>query len=517
MQRIDPLGPSLPLYDSQASRAIEQRAAARLPPHTLMERAGQAVARLARAWQPHARAIVVLAGSGNNGGDGWRAATLLQRTLGPLGAHVHVWSLGAAERQPPDARWAREAATAAGITHGAAPPPWPPDLVIDALLGLGLSRPVEGPWARALDWLQHCPAPTLCVDVPSGLDADSGRWWAAAPVRPRGPRITLALLTLKPGLFTGAGRAACGEALWFDDLGVASGADDLAPRAWTTPSAHWPDVAALRAAHDSHKGARGDVLVLGGQPAPAGGGVGMTGAAILAARAALRAGAGRVWVALPAAASYIPAFDAGAPALMLRSGDAAFADALHTRAVVVAGCGGGAAMAPWLPRLLQEAPRLVLDADALNALGPVAATQASPDTIWQTRAQRGWTTVLTPHPAEAARLLGCDTAAVQAHRLHAAEALAQRLQAVVALKGSGTVVAAPDATPYVNTSGDGLLATAGTGDVLAGLIGARLAAETDGRTPEMEQRMVAEAVAAHGALAQAWKRAWPPAANDLIA
>ncbi|WP_334136197.1 NAD(P)H-hydrate dehydratase [Tepidimonas sp.] len=516
MLRIDRHPHPLPLYGSRASRAIEQRAATALPTHALMQRAGVAVARLARAWQPHARDILVLAGGGNNGGDGWHAAALLHHALGPLGARIRVWFVGDADRLPDDARWARTGALAAGVESIAAPPADDLDLVIDALLGLGLSRPVEGPTADALDWLQRCPAPTLCVDVPSGLDADSGRWWSAATPRPTGPRITLTLLTIKTGLWTGAGRAACGEALWFDDLGVTPEAGDPPPDAYTAPPTGWPRVAALRAAHDSHKGARGDVLVVGGQPAAGGAGVGMVGAAVLAGRAALRGGAGRVWVALPAAADHVPALDPGAPGLMLRSVQAALDDALHTRAVVVAGCGGGAALAPWLPWLLAEAPQLVLDADALNVLasGSAGANAAPP---WAQRATQDRVTVLTPHPAEAARLLGCDPATVQQQRLYAAQTLAQRWRAIVVLKGSGTIIAAPDRAPVINPSGDGLLATAGTGDLLAGLIGARLASMPTGATGEALQHAVAEAVAAHGTLTAQWDRPWAPTASDLIA
>lgn len=500
-----------PLYGTAASRAIERQAAQGLPPHALMRRAGEAVARLARAWRPHARRVLVVAGGGNNGGDGWLAAALLHRHLGGVaGARVQVWPPGDPGHLPDDARWALAEARAAGVEEIDAPPDTP-DLVIDAVFGLGLSRPVGGATLDTLRWLQACPAPTLCVDLPSGLDADTGRWWADAPVQPRGPRLTLSLLTLKPGLFTGAGRACAGEAIWFDALGTAA---REAPDAWLCLGTDWPDVSALRRAHASHKGSRGDVVVIGGQLPGGAEGIGMAGAALLAGRAALRAGAGRVYVGLLGDGPPLLLVDDAQPALMLRTTRAALAPGVPEQAVVVAGCGGGRAVAEVLPALLTRAPRLVLDADALNALGPVAAADTVPGGLWAQRRAAGWCTVLTPHPLEAARLLGTDAAHVQADRLGAARTLAARLGATVVLKGSGTVVAAPDAPPIVNATGDGLLASAGTGDVLAGLIGARLAA--GGAVSPDIPAAVAEAVAAHGRLAQGWAAPWPPTATDLI-
>jgi hydroxyethylthiazole kinase-like uncharacterized protein yjeF len=509
-----PLHRRWPLYGATASRTIERRAAAALPAHTLMARAGTAVARLARAWQPHARRVTVLAGGGNNGGDGWFAAALLQRHLARVpGAQVRVVSLMSdPTRLPDDAGWARATALEAGVTavHDLSDLDEGADLVIDAVFGLGLSRSITGVALDALRWLQACPAPTLCVDLPSGLDADSGRWWADAPPHACGPRVTLALLTLKPGLFTGVGRACVGSALWFDDLGVTA---TEAPDAWLAWDDIWPQVPTLRADHASHKGQRGDVLIIGGQLPTTGNGIGMTGAALLAGRAALRAGAGRVYVGLLGDADTVPAVDPGQPALMLRTARAALQSPLVEQAVVVAGCGGGCAMADALPPLLARAPRLVLDADALNALGVAAAADAAPDPVWARRRAAGWCTVLTPHPLEAARLLGTDSAAVQSDRVRAATTLAQRLGSVVVLKGSGTMIAAPGVTPIINASGDGLLATAGTGDVLAGLIGARLA---QGATAHDGFDAVVQAVAAHGRLTQDWALRWPPTATDLI-
>ncbi|TSE20484.1 Bifunctional NAD(P)H-hydrate repair enzyme Nnr [Tepidimonas alkaliphilus] len=503
-----------PLYGAAATRRLEQKFAAALPPHTLMDRAGTAVARLARAWQPHARRIHVLAGGGNNGGDGLLAAARLRQA--GFGERIEVRWLGQEERLPADARWALAQARAAGVAFVEEAPQDAPDLVIDALLGAGLHRPLEGEMLAALRWLQTCPSPTLCVDLPSGLDADLGHWWADAPVQPAGPRITLALLTLKPGLFTGAGRAAAGEAIWCDDLDVDVCA--ALPDAWLVGPDGWPHRDRLRADHASHKGRRGDVLIIGGVPAAAHHGIGMTGAALLAGRAALRAGAGRVWVAVPAPPSSTPAFDPAQPALMWRTVEAALAEGLPQRATVVAGCGAGSALVPVLGALMQQTPRLVLDADALNALG--AAAVPGSNSPWlaalRDRAARGWITVLTPHPLEAARLLDAQVADVQRARLQAAEQLAQRTEAIVVLKGSGTVVTMPGALPRIVASGSGWLATAGSGDVLAGLLGARLAAWTPVEDMSALLDAVAATAALHGTLpAASSSPIWAPTAADL--
>lgn len=261
---------------------------------------------------------------------------------------------------------------------------------------------------------------------------------------------TLSLLTLKPGLFTAQGRDFAGQ-VWFDDLGESAMAPAAARLPGLPPRTPWP--------HASHKGMRGDVAVLGGA-------AGMQGAALLAGSAALHGGAGRVWVALLDGAA--PALDPQQPELMLR----APGDLDWGQLTVVCGCGGGAAVAPLLPRVLAEAVRLVLDADALNAVAASGALKA----LLRERAARQQTTVLTPHPLEAARLLGCTTADIQAQRLSAAQRLAHDLLCTVVLKGSGSITAAPNQTPVVNPTGNARLATAGTGDVLAGLIGAHLAA-----------------------------------------
>ncbi|MFM2057710.1 MAG: hypothetical protein RLY71_2095 [Pseudomonadota bacterium] len=448
---IDRHQPAWPLHATPAARALEAHAAAQLPPHTLMQRAGLAVARLALALAPHARTVWILAGPGNNGGDGFEAALHLARA----GKLVRLTWLGSADRLPPDAAASLARARAAGIeptTTLAAPPLDHDDLIIDALLGRGLTRPAGGPLAEAIRLANQQPAPRLAVDLPSGLPADSGALAHDAPCVQA--RWTLALLSVAPGLFTADGRDHAGS-VWWDDLGVAVTAQ--APAAWLGSPGAWIDAWPPRR-HARHKGSFGDVWVVGGARS-------MGGAALLAGRAALHAGAGRVYVhRLDPAAD---ALDPLHPELMLAElPPSTPADPL-AQATVVAGCGGGQAIRAALPALLARAGRLLLDADALNAVAADAALQQT----LQARRCRGLASVLTPHPLEAARLLGSTVGAVQADRLAAAQQLADRFGAVIVLKGSGSVLAAPAQTAWINPSGNAALATPGSGDVLAGWLG----------------------------------------------
>lgn len=468
-----------PLFDIAATRRIEQQHAAALPPHTLMQRAGLAVARLAMALAPDARTVWIACGPGNNGGDGFEAALQLHRR----GFDVVATLAGETGRQPADAQAAFERARAAGVAFADAPPAHF-DLAIDALLGIGASRAPDGRIAAWLQRLNAASSPVLAVDVPSGLDADTGR---GAPTDPAaGPRHCLTLLTLKPGLFTAQGRDAAGE-VWFDDLGCPTSAREPAARLGGAPQTR------LRT-HASHKGSRGDVAVIGGAP-------GMAGAALLAASAALHAGAGRVFVLPldPDAAMH----DTAQPELMFRR-----IDMLDLAGPgVVCGCGGGSAVRAVLPRVLSTAQALVLDADALNAVALDAALQ----TQLRARAGRGWRTVLTPHPLEAARLLGTDTGRVQSDRLRAAQTLADGWRCCVVLKGSGSMIAAPGELPCINLTGNARLATAGTGDVLAGMIGAGLASGLPAVTAARE------AVWRHGALADHWPASSSPLTAGALA
>jgi len=463
-----------------SSRTIEAAAQATVPLHTLMERAGAATERMVRAIAPHARRVWIAAGPGNNGGDGLECAALLAR--GGLSVHVSLLA-NQNKSMPADAAIAFERVHAAGVTISQdveRPVLGAQDLAIDALLGLG-SRPLnQAPMVDAVSVLNALPCAVLSIDLPSGLDADTGRVDSPACVR---ATHTLSLLTLKPGLFTAHGRDCAGN-VWFDNLGVDHG---HRVDAWLITGA--PPSNARP--HASHKGAFGDAVIIGGAAT-------MGGAVRLAGRAASLTGAGRVFLSpLEGALDFDPA----APELMTRH----WSDAPVDRATVVCGCGGGSAVRAALPGVLARAPRLVLDADALNAVAsdPMLAAQMV------ARAAAGRATVLTPHPLEAARLLAVDTESVQRDRLAAARQLADRTRAVVVLKGSGTVVAAPWSTPSINASGNAALATAGSGDVLAGMIGGHWAAA--GQSGDSGESAIAQAlesaramVARHGALADAW-------------
>ena len=479
MQRIT-AATAADLFDVAASRRIEQAAAATLPPHTLMQRAGLAVARLAMALAPHARTIWVACGPGNNGGDGFEAAAQLQQR----GFAAVVTRIGDDSRLPADARASLQRARDAGVRFADVPPQHA-DLTIDALLGIGAARPPEDLMA---DWLRHMhagSAPVLSVDTPSGLNADTGVLSIDLPApSPAARRACLSLLTLKPGLFTAQGRDAAGD-VWFDDLGVAPRVEQAAAQLPGTP----PEQARR---HASHKGSYGDVAVIGGAP-------GMAGAALLAASAALNAGAGRVFV-VPLDTQFAM-LDAVRPELMFRRPEALDLGAM----TVVCGCGGGSAVRDLLPKVLAAAHALVLDADALNAIAAEDALQA----LLVARAQAARATVLTPHPLEAARLLNLNAGEVQADRLRAARRLVERFGATVVLKGSGTVVTALGTTPMINTTGNARLATAGTGDVLAGMIGAALAA---GR---LSMAAACEAVWRHGHIADRWPAETPLTASAL--
>ena len=485
------------LFNVAATRRIEQIAASTLPPHTLMQRAGLAVARLAMAISPHAQCIWLACGPGNNGGDGFEAATHLHKR----GKRVVVTWTGAGKNGlPPDAEAARARALAAGVVFADESPP-DFDFCIDALLGIGADLdPARVGSARMLNWLQamrDSTTPCLAVDIPSGLNADTGTanttdamnamysgasyagiYWAKTI-------FTLSLITLKPGLFTCDGRDRAGE-VWFDDLGVAV--------LETEPQCAWllgaDSLALPQRLHAHHKGSFGDIAILGGESTATSH---MAGAALLAASSALHAGAGRVFVALLGGSSVT--VNPAQPELMFRS-----PEALDLRSqVVVCGCGGGEAVKSVLPKVLSTATRLVLDADALNAV----ANDKSLQTLLQARAARGQATVLTPHPLEAARLLQTTAVQIQSDRLKAAAQLAELYQAVVVLKGSGSVIAAPGQTSRINSSGNALLATAGTGDVLAGMLGAAVANGLSAFDA------ACSAVFVHGRVADDWLKTHP--------
>ena len=436
------------LYSVSDIRDIEQRAAALLPAGALMHRAGHAASDAAQDMAGDGP-ILVLAGPGNNGGDALEASA----NLGLLGRDVTVIHCTGSAALSPETAHALARARAGTVTFADAIDAsvhWA--LVLDGLFGIGLARPLEGR-ARALATgasLLGCPV--LALDVPSGLDADTGAVVGPDGVAVRATR-TLTFIGDKPGLHTFAGRDHAGEV-------TVAGLDiDSALLPASTIRLGEPALFAHACrvrAHNSHKGSFGDVAIVGGAE-------GMTGAAILAARAALYAGAGRVIIA---AIGPAPSYDSQHPEIMIRSAaDFTSGDCTY---VAGPGMGAGAGAIRALVKALDSAAPLVLDADAINLIA------ASPDLQGHAAARRG-ATILTPHPLEAARLLGVTAPVVQADRVAAAREIAARLNAIVVLKGSGTVLARADGETVINGTGNPGLATGGSGDVLAGLCGTLLA------------------------------------------
>lgn len=465
-----------PLYRQSDLRAVE---ALPLPAGTrpLMQRAGEAAADWARELcRPGRPAVLVLAGPGNNGGDAFVVAT----RLAAWSFDVRVVFAGDADRLPPDAAGALAAWRKAGGTTIAEIPEavrW--GLVVDGLFGIGLQRDLGGIYADLADTAGRIAAahgcPLLALDCPSGLDADTGI------VRGHAVRAThtISFIALKPGLLTADGPDRCGE-VRVADLGLAV-ADAVPPGGWTIGRSRFAGQLRPRA-RNSHKGTFGSAGILGGAP-------GMVGAALLAGRAALKLGAGRVYVGL--IDNVAPRVDPVQPELMLRDADALLPGPLAAPLdALAAGPGMGPGASALLARALDFAGPLVLDADAINlvAADPVLAAAL---------AGRRAPSLLTPHPAEAARLLGDSVAAVQADRIAAAVEIARRTAAGVALKGCGTIVATPNGRWFVNTSGNPGMASAGMGDTLTGLVVALLAQGWDA-----ESALLA-GVHLHGAAADA--------------
>ena len=438
-----------PLYSVAQIRAIEAAAQSQLPPGALMRRAGEAASAYALqvlGGLPTGR-VLVLAGPGNNGGDALEVAA----NLANFGASVDVVHLAGPLPSPEtEVALARASASRARFVddiedaHGYC-------LVVDGLFGIGLARPLGGKARELAERTHGLACPVLALDVPSGLDADTG-----TVVRPNGAAVrathTITFLGNKPGLHTGDGCDHAGR-VHVDRLGSGHLHAEAAHARLAGPAMFAGSLTPRR--HNTHKGSFGDVTILGGAR-------GMAGAGILAARAALYAGAGRVFVA---AVDSGPGLDPLQPEIMFR--DAA-GFAFEGRTVVAGpGLGDSAGATHALSKVIDGSGPLVVDADALNLCA------ASPD-LAARLAAHGGPSVVTPHPLEAARLLGVTAAIVQADRLEHARELAQRLNAVVVLKGAGSVIARPDGIVAINTTGNPGLATGGTGDVLAGLIGTLL-------------------------------------------
>jgi len=415
-----------PIYQTQEIRRIEQANAA-LP---LMERAGTAAAELAaRLLSDTGKDVLVLAGPGNNGGDAKVVARILQERF------FRVCLTGNSEQIKKNTQWS---------------------LIVDGLFGIGLTRPIEGDYAKLVDYANAQSCPVLALDIPSGLQSDTGQVLGRA-VR---ATHTLTFIGLKPGLLTLDGPDYCRQ-ISVADLCIGDIPPGI-PKGWEADRALFSSVLRPRP-KKFHKGAAGSVGIIGGA-------TGMAGAALLAGRAALKLGAGRVYCGM------LEPFgvDTDAPELMLRHPDDVLG--LDLDAIVIGpGLGRSERAETLLGAILASEIPCVLDADALNLI-------AENEDLRKACARRAQDTLLTPHPAEAGRLLAETTAHVQDDRLKAARMLATNLNAHVVLKGNGSVAVARDGHWFINTSGNPGMASAGMGDVLAGILGALLAQKYSGET-----------------------------------
>jgi hydroxyethylthiazole kinase-like uncharacterized protein yjeF len=420
---------SQPIYPAADIRRIEQAAADANPP--LMQRAGTAAAELAARLASDARKdVLILAGPGNNGGDARVVAERLRENFFRVTVATQL-------SEVPERQWS---------------------LVVDGLFGIGLAREISGDHARLVDLVNQLRCPILALDVPSGIDADTGRVLGRA-VR---ATHTITFIALKPGLLTLDGPDHAGEII-LDPLGLELG-KTVPAAGWIAEPAAFEDALKPRP-RNFHKGMAGSLGILGGA-------AGMAGAALLAARAALKLGAGRVYAGF--LADDYPALDPVAPELMLRHADDVLG--LDLDALVVGpGIGTGERAETLVGAAIASDLPLVLDADALNLI-------SESEDLRKACARRKAHTLLTPHPAEAARLLAESITAIQADRLQAAKNLSRHFNAHVVLKGNGSVLVARDGHWFINRSGNSGMASAGMGDVLSGILGALLAQRYTGES-----------------------------------
>lgn len=441
---------SLTILTADELQNLEMRAANQLGADTLMKRAGAAAAELIMKRLEDAgveqRRVTLLVGPGNNGGDALACACELREK----GAVVNVVLPGG--RRPTSAlalaqleRWTQ----AGGTTYDDPYMTEKADCVVDGLFGTGLAKPITGDYLDAVLWFNERQALKVSLDIPSGLNPVTGHWTGSYPGC--SADVTITFLCVKSGLYMCEGADAAGEIV-LNELDVSVPLSPLS----VIGTDEFPRVLRPRG-KNSHKGDYGSVAVIGGTD-------GMIGASILAARAALISGAGRV--TLECRAEHAPHVDMVYPEIMFATKPVNLEDF----DAIVLGCGLGTsaeAKARVIEALNCQKP-LILDADALNI---IAADIKLQDMVLARRAP----TVLTPHPGEAARLLRRDTAGVTADRVAACRELAVQTGAIVVLKGAGTVISMRSSRTWINPTGSPMLATGGSGDVLAGMIGAMFA------------------------------------------
>ena len=445
---------ALELYTAAETRELDRVAIedVGIPGITLMSRAGRAAFELIQDTWPVGCPLVIFCGTGNNGGDGFVVAALAADRAIP----VTVCQVGDADKIGGDAATARQAALDAGVCITAFGDELALDdsVIVDALLGTGLSGEVRGDYRDAIESINGSGMPVLAIDIPSGLCGDSGRRLGVAVEAD----ATISFIGQKRGLLTGDAPDCCGE-LHFADLSVPANVYEQQPASAFRLDLEQELDALPPLTETAHKGRFGHALVIGGD-------LGMAGAALMAAEAAGRCGAGLVSAATRAI--HVPALLSRRPEVMAHGVEArGELDPLLERATAAA-VGPGLGQNAWSEQMLQNALDsslpLVVDADALNLLARRCAGEPP---------QRGnW--ILTPHPGEAARLLDSDTAAVQSDRFAAVSAIQARYGGVVLLKGSGTLVCDGEAV-YVCPYGNPGMASGGMGDVLSGILVALLA------------------------------------------
>ncbi|MBS7699368.1 NAD(P)H-hydrate dehydratase [Chelatococcus sp. YT9] len=473
------------ILTNAAVREADQRTiASGVPGWELMERAGRAVAHRAAECVPVGRRVVVVCGPGNNGGDGFVAA----RILAEEGYEVALHLLGSPQALSGDAAWA------AGTWRGAVSPLAAmnlvgAELIIDALFGTGLSRDLEGEAAVAIAAINASKAYVISADIPSGIDGDTGAVRGIAVMA----HETVTFARRKPGHLLLPGRLHCGS-VTIADIGIsdATVAAIASPYAANAPGLWLATYPLPETA--GHKYGRGHAVIVSG-------GIGSTGAARLSARAALRVGAGLVTVASPPAALAVNA--AHLTAIMVRSIDGAgglkslLADERLNALAIGPGAGVGDATRGLISVAAEAGRALVIDADGLTSFAVEGAAGLA--TLTSLAKVNPAPTVLTPHEGEFSRLFSEVNEIIKApSKLQRAIAAAHHTGAVVVLKGADTVVATPDGRAIVNDNGTPWLATAGTGDVLAGFITGLLAQGMPGR------EAAAAAVWLHGAAARAF-------------
>ena len=439
------------LFRTEQVRALDRSAIDEegISGEELMERAGRGAFRYLRRRWPEVYRIFVMCGRGNNAGDGYVVA----RHAREAGLEVTVCAVEDPNKLCGDAKTAYRRMSRSGldVVDFVAPKSGDCGLVVDALLGTGLRRALTGRFREAVEGINACSVPVLSLDVPSGLDANTGVVCGAA-VR---ATVTISFVGLKQGLFSGLGPSYCGD-IEFDDLGIPSRIyDGQAPAARLTSSEEWTHLLTRRERH-AHKGHFGHVLVVGSD-------VGYTGAARLAAEAAARCGAGLITIATREAHAHTIS---GERAELMGRGveNATALGSLLDRVSVVA-IGPGLGQGQWGYEMLEAVLNcklpLVMDADALNLLSRAPLQRDN------------W--VLTPHPGEAARLLGTTTSEIEADRFEAVAALSRRYGGSVALKGAGSLVSAHRELTRVCMAGNPGMGSGGMGDVLTGVIAALMA------------------------------------------